>query len=254
MKLETIEAHASGCANAAPTLHPSPGAMARYELAIFDFDGTLADSFEFFIGAYNRLAAKYRLKPVRPGEVDPLRHRSPREIMAHVGLPRWKLPWVARDFVRLMRQQAGEVHLFGDIGRVLRQLDGQGVRLAVVTSNSVDNCRRVLGDDLSGLMACIDGGASIFGKRRRIDRVLRKLGVAPGRAIYVGDQLTDADAARAAGVAFGAVCWGYGAPQALGQARPEATFETVDALALLAGGACEGGRPPRFAGGEDGVE
>ena len=64
--------------------------------------------------------------------------------------------------------------------------------------------------------------------------VLNKLGIPPCRAIYVGDQLTDADAARAAGVAFGAVCWGYGAPQALARAAPEAMFETVDALRLLA--------------------
>lgn len=60
------------------------------------------------------------------------------------------------------------------------------------------------------------------------------LGIQPCKAIYVGDQLTDADAARAAGVAFGAVCWGHGAPQALAQAAPEATFETVDALRRLA--------------------
>lgn len=101
---------------------------------------------------------------------------------------------------------------------------------------------------------CADGGSSIFGKRARIGRVLKKLGLRPSQAIYVGDQLTDADAARAAGVAFGAVCWGYGAPQVLAQASPEVSFETVDELRLLAcraptiGGHCGSGSVGAAAG------
>lgn len=211
-----------------------------YDLAIFDLDGTLADSFGFFVRTHNILASKHRFRPIQPHEVDALRRRSPREIMSHVGLPRWKLPWVARDFVRLMQKQIHEVRLFDDIEWILHYLHAHGILLAVVSSNSVENCQRILGPDVVRLMASIDGSASIFGKRPRINRVLKTLDVRPSRAIYVGDQLTDADAAHAAGVAFGAVSWGYGAPQALEQACPEATFETVGALRSLASGSLAG--------------
>ncbi|MDH1502987.1 HAD hydrolase-like protein [Comamonas terrigena] len=201
---------------------------------MFDLDGTLADSLGFFIRTHNLLSAKYHFQPIQPHEVELLRQRSPREIMDHLGLPRWKLPFVARDFVRLMRLHGQQVCMFAGVERVLRDLHAHGLQLAVVSSNSVENCLRILGEDLCRLMSCIDGGASLFGKRTRILRVMKKLSIQPGQAIYVGDQLTDADAARAASVAFGAVCWGYGAPQALAQTSPEVTFETVDALRLLA--------------------
>ncbi|WP_368231666.1 HAD hydrolase-like protein [Aeromonas sp. s3] len=206
----------------------------RYDLVMFDLDGTLADSLGFFIRTHNLLSAKYHFQPIQPHEVELLRQRSPREIMDHLGLPRWKLPFVAQDFVRLMRLHGQQVCMFAGVERVLRDLHAHGLQLAVVSSNSVENCRRILGEDLCRLMSCIDGGASLFGKRTRILRVMKKLSIQPGQAIYVGDQLTDADAARAASVAFGAVCWGYGAPQALAQTSPEVTFETVDALRLLA--------------------
>jgi len=39
---------------------------------------------------------------------------------------------------------------------------------------------------------------------------LHATGIVPARTIYIGDQTTDAEAARGAGVAFGAVAWGYG--------------------------------------------
>ena len=233
MKTASIQAdaHANDGVNV-PT-RSSKGRTAGYDLVVFDMDGTLADSFGFFIRMHNLLSAKYRFQPLQPRDVELLRHLSPLEIMAHVGLPRWKLPFLARDFVRLMRLHGQDICMFAGMEKVLRDLHAHGVQLAVVSSNSVENCQRILGVDMCGLMSCIDGGASLFGKRRRIHRVLKKLGIQPSRAIYVGDLLTDADAARAAGVAFGAVCWGYGAPQALAQTSPEATFETVDALRLL---------------------
>jgi phosphoglycolate phosphatase len=56
---------------------------------------------------------------------------------------------------------------------------------------------------------------SIFGKAGRIRAVVKDCGVAARDVIYVGDQGTDADAARKAGVAFGAVHWGYAAIEAL---------------------------------------
>ncbi len=207
----------------------------RYELVVFDLDGTLVDSFDFFVQAHNRLAPKHHLRPIAPHEAAAWRHCPPREIMALVGLARWRLPWVARDFVRLMRDTGDGLRRFPGTDQALRHLHAQGLRLAVVSSNSADNCRRLLGPELCQRMACIDGGASLFGKRTRLQRVLRRLHVPPHQAIYVGDQLTDADAARAAGLAFGAVSWGYGAPSALARARPDHTFDCPAALCSLAG-------------------
>lgn len=234
MKAETTQkrSNARDRTNGAP--QPTPQRSARYDLVMFDLDGTLANSFDFFLGAHNLLSAKHHFRPIHPHEVDMLRRRSPREIMTHVGLPRWKLPLVAHDFMRLMRQQGQQVRLFAGAEQALNYLHAQGILLAVVSSNSVENCRHILGENVCRLLACVDGGTSIFGKRTRITRVLKRLHIPPHRAIYVGDQLTDAYAAHASGVSFGAVCWGYGAPEALAQALPDATFTTVDELGLLA--------------------
>jgi phosphoglycolate phosphatase-like HAD superfamily hydrolase len=44
-----------------------------YCLAIFDFDGTLADSFALFAEAYNELATRHGFKPVTTEEAQRLR-------------------------------------------------------------------------------------------------------------------------------------------------------------------------------------
>jgi len=204
----------------------------NYDLIIFDLDGTLADSFPFFVSVHNRLAGRHGFRRIEPAEIEPLRTLSAREVMRHVGLPRWKLPLVARSFVQLMRE--ADVRLFDGIGEALEALHQRGVALALVSSNASDNCRRILGEAHWRRLAHVECGASIFGKRRRIARVLKATGIPARRAIYVGDQITDAEAARAAGVAFGAVGWGYGTPQSLQRLHPEHLLRHAGDLATLA--------------------
>lgn len=206
----------------------------QYDLVIFDLDGTLADSFPFFVSVHNRLAARHGFRRVEPSDIEALRGHSTRQMMRHVGLSRWKLPWVARSFVRLMHEEGHHVAPFDGVGAVLRELDASGVALAVVSSNSAGNCSRVLGAEAWRRFAHVECGASIFGKRRRIARVLKATGVPAGRALYVGDQLTDAEAARAAGVAFGAVAWGYASFASLLAADPDVAFARVEDLGHLA--------------------
>src|SRR5688572_6529201 len=205
----------------------------RFDLAIFDIDGTLADSFPFFVDVQNRLAAMHGFRRIEADEVEALRARPARELMRHVGLPRWKLPFVARSYVRLMRDEGHHVGLFAGVDDALAALHARGVRLAVVTSNSAENARRVLGDASWSRLVHAECGASMFGKRRRLARVLKVARVPAARAIYVGDQVMDAEAARAAGIAFGAVSWGYAAPALLRATNPDVVLEDVEALALL---------------------
>ena len=55
--------------------------------------------------------------------------------------------------------------------------------------------------------------------------MLKRAEVAAREAIYVGDELRDADAARAVGIAFGAVTWGYATPEVLRARRPDRLFD-----------------------------
>ena len=56
--------------------------------------------------------------------------------------------------------------------------------------------------------------------------------VAPASAIAIGDEVRDIEAARAAGMACGAVAWGYAAPETLRALRPDLLFERMEDIAL----------------------
>lgn len=160
------------------------GTCRRYDLAVFDLDGTLADSFGFFVANHNRLAQRHRFAPIAAHEVEHLRGMSPRQVMRHTRLPAWRLPLVARDFRRLMQAEGHAIACFDGAREALHALHARGMRLALVTSNSAQNSRRILGEDCWDLLAHVECGASLFGKARRLRRVLARTGVPAARHLH----------------------------------------------------------------------
>ncbi len=58
-----------------------------YTLVIFDFDGTLADSFPWFLHVFDTLAERYRFKRMTDQEGVMLPGMSARHIIHHLGIP-----------------------------------------------------------------------------------------------------------------------------------------------------------------------
>jgi len=201
-----------------------------YSLAIFDLDGTLADSFPWFRRHVNDVADRFKFRRVADDDIETLRHAGSREILAHLEVSRWKLPRIARYMRRLKAEQIAEIALFEGAEMMLRALAENGVRLALVSSDSEANARRLLGET-AALFSHFDCAASIFGKAAKFRRALRRTGISAARTIAIGDEVRDIEAAHAAGVACGAVTWGFAARQALQARRPDLMFDQMDDIA-----------------------
>lgn len=178
----------------------------KYRLAVFDFDGTLADSLPWLVSVIDEVADRFGLAKLERNELHELRVLEPRAILQRLGLPLWKLPAVAAHVRSLAAQE--RMPLFDGIEEALSDLRAAGVLLAVVSSNSEQNVRRALGAQAESI-AWYRCGASMFGKPSKLKKVLAESGCAPAESIYIGDELRDADAAAEVGMAFGAVAWGY---------------------------------------------
>ena len=198
-----------------------------YRLAIFDFDGTLADTVTWFAGVVNHVADRYGFKRVEERDHERLRGYPPGRLLEVLGVPVWKVPMIAYYLRVLLAQDIDRISLFDGIDLALQTLSQGGVKLAVVSSNSGENVRRVLGPNNVALIETFSCGVSLFGKAAKLRGVLRRCGVSRNEAIYVGDEVRDIAAAHEAKVASGAVSWGYNTVEALRAYAPNEIFTSI---------------------------
>lgn len=205
--------------------------MARYDLIIFDFDGTLADSLTWFRGVLGEVVDKHGLPPIDDEKAERLRGLPPRAIMSELDIPSWKIPFLAADVRARAAENVDRIHLFDGIRDTIETLAAGGVRLAVVSSNGETAVKAVLGERLTSRFDIFACGAALFGKASVFRKVMRRAGAAPARTLSVGDEVRDIEAAREAGCAAAAVNWGFATPAILAEQTPDAIFDTPSEIA-----------------------
>jgi phosphoglycolate phosphatase len=205
----------------------------RYRLVIFDFDGTLADSGPWMVRALNGAAPRFGYRQVADHEIQALRAKDNRTIIREMGVPMWKLPFIAH-YIRRQAALAPPPPLFAGVAEALIALRGAGVRLAIASSNSEVTIRRALGPSLSAI-DLFECNAGLFGKASKFRTLVRRARVAAADAIAIGDETRDIEAARAVGLSCGAVAWGYALPELLQAHRPDVVFSDVAEMAAYLG-------------------
>jgi phosphoglycolate phosphatase len=209
--------------------------MPAYSLAIFDFDGTLADSFPWFCSVLDQTTDKFSLRRIDPAAIEGMRDHSTREVLASLGVPLLKLPAITTYMRGLFTDGLAGIPLFPGAAEALAALHGQGIRLALVSSNAETNVRGVLGGAAASFdhYAC---GSGLWGKAGKFRSVLKATHATAATTISIGDEIRDVDAAREVRLAAGSVTFGYNSRKALVGARPDHLFDSYDELVKTVAG------------------
>lgn len=200
----------------------------KYKLLIFDFDGTLADSFPWYKSIINIVADKYKLKKITESEWELLRSYEATKIYEYLRVPTLKIPVITKHVQMLMTEDIQKISLFEGISNLLKQSFDNGIVLAIVTSNSLKNVLKVLGKKNAVLIKYFECGTPVFGKQKKIEKILLKSRISRKDAIYIGDEIRDVEAAKKTNIAFGGVSWGYNTIDSLMFHSPEEIFNSVN--------------------------
>ena len=201
---------------------------------IFDFDGTLADSFKRAHIILNELAERYGYSPVNEHEVSEMRRKTARDFFSSIGISMIKLPFVAIQARHELRKYISEVPLFDGMEAVLPALRNNGFHLGILTSNDTENVELFLQNHhLQQFFDFTYCSKDVFGKARRLRALLRKKKLSPDQVIYVGDMDADIEAAHQVNIRVAAVSWGYQAREILERHNPTWLLDAPEQLLSL---------------------
>ena len=206
----------------------------RYQLVLWDFDGTLADTLASVLQLYNELAGRHGFRPVDDPQA--MRGLTPFEFLRGHGIPLAKVPSLVREMRAAHRARMATTRLFPGLPPVLEALRRSGCRLGILSSNSRENILACLrANRAEGLFDPVVGYSRLLGKARPIRRLLRAGRLAVRDVLYVGDEVRDIEAARQAGVAVAAVTWGFNAKELLARHAPDHLIEYPEELLRVLG-------------------
>lgn len=185
---------------------------------IFDFDGTIANSFDYVV---NFLAEEAGRGPLSAEEKAELHNMSMLTIARRLGHPWWRLPRLFLKGRLMMNNAIKYVEPFAGIEDVIKKCHNEGHELYIVSSNIVRNLHDFLyRHKLQKYFLEIYGGAGLFGKSSVLRRLLKEQNLEVNKCMYVGDETRDIEAARAVGMRAVAVGWGFARVKDLHQEHP----------------------------------
>lgn len=190
---------------------------------IFDFDGTIVDSFDYVL----EFTAAEAGKPKPAGkEAEKYRGMDMKNLALAVGNPWWKLVPLYFKGRRVMRTHMDDLKAFEGMEQAIKELDKRGHRLFIISSNSASNIKRFLiKNSMSVYFETVWGEAGILGKVNLI-RTMKRRYKLHGDTWYVGDEVRDVLSAKAAGVKCVAVTWGFEESKDLRLLNPEHIIDT----------------------------
>jgi phosphoglycolate phosphatase len=195
---------------------------------IFDFDGTIADSFEY-VADFLIAEAKQEKRPLE--DLAEYRGLSMVAIARSVGHPWWRLPSLLMKGRRMMRHVVGRLEPFEGMADVIKKLHNEGHELFIVSSNSVYNVHAFLHrHKLHTYFLEIYGGISLFGKAPALRSLLKEQNFETKNCIYIGDELRDVEASQSLGMRVVAVSWGFARTSDLEKLQPTALVRTPKEL------------------------
>lgn len=200
------------------------------KVVIFDFDGTLADTFDIIVGITNRLSVEFGYRPARKEEIPEIQKLNPLQVINQSGISIFKLPFLLRRIRLEVQKEIERVSLFWGIKEVLWELKEQGYKLGIITSNGRENVEVVLQKNDLLIFDFIVAGTTLFGKHKVIKKYLKANNMQPEEVIYVGDEARDINAAKKAKTKVIGVTWGFNSKEALSEYQPDALIDEPQEL------------------------
>ncbi|HEU5178839.1 MAG TPA: HAD-IA family hydrolase [Burkholderiales bacterium] len=211
----------------------------RSRAVLFDFDGTLADTAPDLAAAVNRMRAEQGHEPLPLERLRPFASAGARGLVhAAFGVKPGDAEYdsMRESFLGFYAERVcRETRLFPGVAELIRELRARDLRWGIVTNKATRFTEAIVTalELAPDCVTCGDTTPHLKPHPAPMLHAAEQLGLSPAACCYLGDDLRDMKAARAAGMRPIAVDWGYHHPDSGGPNTWEAETVIAHPMDLL---------------------
>ncbi|WKZ30983.1 MAG: HAD-IA family hydrolase [Candidatus Dojkabacteria bacterium] len=195
---------------------------------LFDFDGTINDSFKYAHLTANKILESLHKPPLTDEQFEQFRDKDLQQSIRDLKIPFYKIPGILRQVQKAFHENLDKIDVVEGLGELLQRMSAAGYRMGVLTSNSEANVNNLLErEGILDLFEYIRSEKALFGKAVSMARFYKIYKLHPEDVIYVGDETRDARAAKEAGLRIISVAWGINTLRALQAVDPDYLVENI---------------------------
>jgi len=200
---------------------------------IFDFDGTLAQTFEAILEILRPMSKDFGLDAISEKDIREFREKGARWMIKEFKIPLIKILKIGKKVRKDLYKDIANLSSFVGLKEVLRELKKRKYGLGILTSNSKDNVKRFLQKNDLDFFEFIYSDSSLFGKDKVLKKLLKNFNLKSEEVVYFGDEIRDVQAALKLNIKIVAVSWGFNTKKALKKYKPTYLIEKPTEILTL---------------------
>lgn len=190
------------------------------KIIIFDFDGTIADSFPPIVKILKKQVKEMGYGNLTDKQIEVMRSMRPFDIIRHFKFPIWKIPKLIKTVREELFENINDVKIFPGIKDLFYKLKDKNIKFGILTSNSKKTVEAFLNANSINGFEFIESETNIFKKSSHLSYIINKNLLSKDEVVYIGDEVRDIEACREAGVDIISVTWGYNNKRILEKNNP----------------------------------
>ena len=182
---------------------------------IFDFDGTLADTFEHLLDVIDAYSGDFGVELADKKMLDELRQLSARELFKKFHIPFFLIPFIVNKIQKSMGERIDDIYPFYDVVDAIKKVRNK-YNIGLLSTNSLQNLNKFLEkENIKDIFDFVLSEKNVFGKDKPINSIILQNGINKMNIIYIGDEIRDVEACRKVGIEIISVGWGFNSEKIL---------------------------------------
>lgn len=195
--------------------------MRTIKTVIFDFDGVIGDTVNEIKDIVVKLYEELRHEKANPKDVQKFIDKGIKQVIKELKIPLVKLPYFEKRVRADLALKMESLKFFKGMKEILVQIKKEDYALGILSSNSLENLKKIFQKNQVDFFDFIYSGSSFFGKGKVMAKLIKKRRLDPKKTVYIGDEIRDIQAAKQNKVIIIAVGWGYNNKKALKAQKPD---------------------------------